>query len=90
MTVRPWMLLLFLLVFIMQSQSSTARQPSEKPGLTISWADNFLTIGGEHLAGGEIRINYLEAYCRPGSTDRDWGKTVIPHRAELIPSTDHM
>jgi hypothetical protein len=32
---------------------------------------------------------YLEAYCRPGSTDRDWGQTVIPHKAEqLAPAKD--
>ena len=24
-------------------------------------------------------VHYLEAYCRPGSTDRDWGQTVIKH-----------
>jgi len=33
---------------------------------------------------GPIRIHYLEAYCRPGSTDREWGQTVIKHKAELV------
>jgi hypothetical protein len=48
-----------------------------------------LMIHGPHLPGGEIRINYLEAYCRAGSTDADWVQhTVIPHRAELIYSSD--
>ena len=51
--------------------------------LDISWADNFLTIRGR-FPGKEITILYLEAYCRPGSTDRDWGQTVIPHRAEQL------
>jgi hypothetical protein len=51
--------------------------------LDISWADNFLTIRGR-FPGNEITILYLEAYCRPGSTDRDWGQTVIPHRAEQL------
>jgi hypothetical protein len=27
---------------------------------------------------------YLEAYCRPGSTDREWRETVIPHRVEFV------
>src|SRR5437870_64530 len=54
--------------------------------LTLSWADNFLTIHGSHLPGGELKVQYLEAYCRPGSTDRDWGKTVIKHRTELVSS----
>ena len=51
--------------------------------LDISWEKNFLTIRGK-FPGDEIRIMYLEAYCRPGSTDRDWGQTVIPHRAEQL------
>jgi hypothetical protein len=29
-------------------------------------------------------VQYLEAYCRAGSTDRDWRQTVIPHKAELL------
>lgn len=34
---------------------------------------------------GEIRINYLEAYCRPNSTDADWVKhTVIAHTSEVV------
>jgi hypothetical protein len=43
-----------------------------------------LTIHGAHLPGGELRIQYLEAYCRPGSTDRDWRQTVIPHKTDLV------
>jgi hypothetical protein len=57
-------------------------------GLTISWERNFLTIRGE-FPGEEIRTNYLEAYCRPGSTDRDWRMfTVIPHTAEKLEASD--
>jgi len=52
--------------------------------LTLTRDDHWLIINGPQLPG-EIRINYLEAYCRPGSTDADWAKhTVIPHRSELI------
>lgn len=54
-----------------------------KPPLRIQWERNYLTIEGEAIAG-PVRIHYLEAYCRPGSTDRDWGQTVIKHRAELV------
>jgi hypothetical protein len=53
--------------------------------LGISWEKSFLTIRGK-FPGDEIRIMYLEAYCRPGSTDRDWGQTVIPHTAEQLPA----
>jgi hypothetical protein len=55
--------------------------------LTLAWADNFLTIHGPHLPGGEVKIQYLEAYCRPGSTDRDWQQTLIPHKTALIASS---
>lgn len=51
--------------------------------MRIQWEKNYLTIAGDHLPG-PIRIHYLEAYCRPGSTDRDWRETVIRHKAELV------
>jgi len=52
--------------------------------LAIDWDKNWLTVTGP-FPGGEIKINYLEAYCRPGSTDADWVKqTVIPHQAEKL------
>lgn len=60
--------------------------PSPSPaddGLAVSWKDDFLTIRGE-FPGGELRIHYLEAYCRPGSTDRDWSETVIGHDSKLV------
>src|SRR5437868_14406341 len=59
-----------------------ANAQDSKP-LTISWDKNFLTIRGD-FPGGELRTLYLEAYCRPGSTDREWRETVIPHTAEKI------
>ena len=53
--------------------------------LAITWEKNILTISGAHLAGGEITINYLEAYCRSGSTDADWVKhTVVGHTTKLV------
>lgn len=59
-------------------------------GLTIHWKDRFLEVRGDSVPGGPIRTHYLEAYCRPGSTDREWGKTVIPHKSQLISATsDH-
>jgi hypothetical protein len=64
----------------------TLPPPSERnaPKLTLSWAGNFLTISGPRLPQGAVKVQYLEAYCRPGSTDRDWRETVIPHRTELL------
>lgn len=54
-------------------------------GLTLERAGNYLVIHGPDIPGGAIRINYLEAYCRAGSTDADWDKhTVIRHTNQLV------
>lgn len=50
--------------------------------LTLSRDNNWVVVHGGHLPGGEVRINYIESYCRPGSTDVDWAMTKIPHRSE--------
>ncbi|MEZ6057941.1 MAG: hypothetical protein R3C01_14680 [Planctomycetaceae bacterium] len=53
--------------------------------LKLHWEKNYLTISGEQVPGGEVRIHYLEAYCRDRSTDADWVMhTKIPHRTELV------
>ena len=52
-------------------------------GLTVEWKNRYLEVSGA-IPGGPIRIHYLEAYCRPGSTDRDWSDTVIPHQSQLV------
>lgn len=55
------------------------------PPLTLSWEKNYLTIRGDHLPGREMKILYIEAYCRPNSHTTDWGThTVIGHRSELL------
>jgi hypothetical protein len=56
---------------------------ADPAGLTVAWDKNYLTIRGD-FAGQELRILYLEAYCRPGSTDREWRETVIGHTAEKL------
>lgn len=52
--------------------------------LTLAREKNWLVIQGAHLPKGEIRINYLEAYCRPNSTEADWHDTTIGHTTELL------
>ncbi len=55
--------------------------------LTLVREKNMLIIRGPQLPG-EISINYLEAYCRAGSTEADWGKhTVIKHASEVLSAT---
>jgi hypothetical protein len=56
-------------------------------GFTISWDKNYLAVAGEGLPGGDIRIHYLEAYLRSGSTNRDWLKTMIPHWTRKLSAT---
>jgi hypothetical protein len=65
------------------SISATAAAGAEPGGLSIAWEKNYLTIRGK-FPGEELKILYLEAYCRAGSTDRDWKETVIGHTAELV------
>lgn len=80
------LILLFLLVM---NSTDASELHNEKEHLKMRWERNILTISGDHLSGGEITINYLEAYCRAGSTDADWVKhTVIGHQAELVSSND--
>ena len=52
--------------------------------LSLSWSNNMLRVSGPNLPGGYIDTWYLEAFCRSGSTDRDWNKTTIPHKTELL------
>jgi hypothetical protein len=63
--------------------ASTAAAESER-SLTLSWDKELLKIHGKHLPGGVLEVWYLEAFCRPGSTRRQWGQTVIPHVTELL------
>jgi hypothetical protein len=70
--------------FVLALVGHPAPAAEPKP-LDIQWKKDFLTISGESLPGGEIRVMYLKAYCRAGSTDADWVKhTKIPHETELI------
>jgi hypothetical protein len=75
-------------ICLMTLAASPARAPAgpapTDEGLTLSWADNMLTVRGRQLPGGAVKVWYLEAFCRPGSTDRDWKETVIPHTTRLV------
>ena len=56
----------------------------ESARLGITWKDNYLTVSGPQVPGKEIKVLYLEAFCRAGSTKRDWKQTVIRHQTKLI------
>lgn len=71
-------------VLLVAALTPTALTAAEPVPLSLSWQKNMLTISGAHLPGGPLKIHYIEAYCRPGSTDRDWRETTIPHETKLI------
>src|SRR4051812_22858310 len=48
--------------------------------------DDILTIRGRNLPGDELRVQYLEAYCREGSRNLEWADTTIGHKTELVVS----
>jgi hypothetical protein len=78
------LLILIQLTGLLVAGDLRAAEPKQ---LAISWEKNYLTIRGD-FPGEEVSILYLEAYCRPGSTDREWGETVIKHTAELVSQSD--
>ncbi len=51
--------------------------------ITLTWQDEILSLHSPSLPG-PVELLYIEAYCRPGSTNRLWPETVIPHHSELI------
>ena len=61
---------------------------AQPPNLALARDKNWLVIQGPHLPMGEIRINYLEEYCRANSTTADWHDTTIrpPHSPTPIPA----
>lgn len=55
----------------------------QSEAITLERDKNWLILHDERVPTGKIRINYLEAYCRPNSTNADWHDTTIGHKTEL-------
>jgi hypothetical protein len=68
--------------FLVPLLSATGVSGAE--GLSLSWTNNMLKISRPDLPGGSVDVWYLEAFCRSGSTRRDWRQTTIPHQTELL------
>ena len=65
--------------------ASAAVTPAALSSVTIARDDHWLVIRAPDVPGKEIRINYLEAYCRAGSTDADWVKhTMVGHTTTTV------
>jgi hypothetical protein len=79
---KPYILIAALVAGF--AASAQADEPPAQQNLRLSWSNNMLTIAAERLPGGAVKVWYLEAFCRPGSTDRDWHETVIPHKTRIV------
>ena len=51
--------------------------------LHLDWDGEFLVISGSRL-DSPIKVHYLEAFVRSGSSNQDWSESVISHRTTLI------
>lgn len=62
---------------------------ADGPPLQIARLANDLIIVGEGVPiPGPIKINYIEAYCRAGSTNQDWRtRTKVTHTSEVLSAT---
>jgi hypothetical protein len=78
------LLTLFTLLTLSCLAATVIAEEAANATLTLQWEKRYLEVSGPHIPGGPIRTHYLEAYCRPGSTDRDWSETVIPHDSQLV------
>src|SRR6202040_401926 len=69
---------------------AAATAQTTSPPLTLEWEHDMLSIRGDQLSGKELKILYLEAYCRADSQTTDWVKhTVVGHKTKLITSNDN-
>ena len=91
MTLRPftqsaiWCACLLALALLL----NLARPAFGAELLTLRWTNNLLTVSAPGIPGGPLEIWYPEAFCRSGSAQREWGKTVLPHHTKLVSATPH-
>lgn len=80
--------ILFLGCGIKPAHLSVSSVESDVEQLQLSWSDEILTISGRDLPGGSLEVWYIEAFCRPMSSDRDWADTVIPHQTRFVSAAE--
>ena len=73
------------LVFALGSPASRAAEPLD---IRLRWEKNYLTISSPRIPGREMKVLYIEAYCRAGSTNRKWEQTTIGHTTRLVSSAE--
>ncbi len=72
---------LLMLLFLVPSAAG-------QDSLHLSRKNNFLEVAGPQIPNGPLRIYYIEAYCRPNSSDRDWRETTIGHKTQHVSTSD--
>lgn len=80
--------LIFCMVLIGFTSKPTEEINKKNDELHIQWENNILTISGKKMPGEKMSILYLEAFCKTGSTNREWDSTTIPHKTELLSTAD--
>ena len=81
-------ILILIVILIVIPSAHAAPEP-----LQLSWTNNMLTIAAPWIPGEKIEVWHMEAFCRPGSTKRDWHQTTVPHRTTLVSASkkgDHL
>lgn len=80
--------LFFSVGFVGVTNVSSIIMDAKNDGLHIEWKNNILTISGKNLPREKMNILYLEAFCKTGSTNREWDSTTIPHQTALLSASD--
>ena len=66
------------------AQIALFTQSEQDTPTRIDWKENRLTLLSPRLPNGKTEVWYLEAFCRPGSTKREWEQSVIPHKTTRL------
>lgn len=80
-----WALLGLALALVTGPGFVAGAAPPER--FSVSWTNNLLTVRHPKLPGGPLEVWYLEAFCRAGGHERNWGETKVPHRTRLLSAT---
>src|SRR5688572_8176243 len=75
-------LILIVILILISPSAFSAPEP-----LQLSWTNSMLVISAPWLPGEKIEVWHMEAFCRSGSTKREWNETVVSHKTELVSAT---
>lgn len=83
---KSWLVILLLLLTISVRHCGA---DDAADGLSIQWDKRYLMISGPKVPGESVKVHYLEAYCKAGSTNQDWVKdTVIKHTSTVVSQSE--